>query len=124
MLIGLGTLAKITFVAIAGLPTLWSLAMAMGWPREGALKKLPGIAARFSLALAVGVAVAAPWYLQNFAAVVHHAQIGASATAFYYPHWIVADISSGPGVLIGGLGLAGMPHLRPPGCGEGYSGAL
>jgi hypothetical protein len=104
LVLGLGTLCKITFPALAALPTLFSLAAGVrgGPARNG--KSGAGVA----IAGLVALVVAAPWYRENWRAVFDHAKMSASTPSCYYPHWALAYISSGPGPVLFLCATAGL----------------
>jgi hypothetical protein len=109
LLFGLGTLCKVVFPALVALPTLYSFAVA--------LRGAPGSRARLRIAASVVVAgmaavlVAWPWYAENWRAVIHHAQISSAAATCYFPYWVQADISAGPGLFIFCFALVGAFQL-------------
>ncbi|MCX6631404.1 MAG: hypothetical protein NTW28_27645 [Candidatus Solibacter sp.] len=104
---GLGVLCKLTFPGLVALPTLYSLytyrAAFTGSPRQ-VLRSMLNVL----LAGAVALAVAGPWYARNFKAVWEHSKMAASGQVYYYPHWVQADLSSGPNLFVAGAAFAAL----------------
>lgn len=109
--LGLGMLTKTTFPLVA-LPTAWSLAMTVV-PLRREVLRIAGIGGRVLLVLSIAAIVAIPWYAHNLQHVIHHAQLAAGSMDCYFPHWIAADLSSGPGLPIAGAALLGLLGLVP-----------
>src|SRR5579884_900006 len=111
VVLGLGALCKISFGAFVSVPTAFSLGAAVLLHRRKGL----AIIGNAALAGAAAAAVAGSWYAKNWAATLHHARISTETSAatewLYYPHWIQADLSAGPGVIIFVVALAGATAL-------------
>lgn len=125
LITGLGVLCKLTFPVLVALPTAYSLFTVRGALSQN-IKASLRLVLNTVLAGGIALAVAAPWYAhgQNFRAVWEHSKIAASAEACFYPHWIQADLSSGPGVFIAvvaipalvlvGRDLLARRRIKPP----------
>jgi hypothetical protein len=109
LLLGLGTLCKVVFPVLVALPTTYSFAIAL---RSAAGNRARvRLAAYAAFAGLVALLVAGPWYAENWRAVIHHAQMAASAVSCYYQYWILADISAGPGLIVFCLAVVGAFRL-------------
>jgi hypothetical protein len=102
---GLGVLAKSPFPVFLVLPAAfcWALDVRKASGRER-LKASVNVV----FAALIAFAVAWPWYAANLPAVVAHAKVSASTLYYYYPHWILADLSAGPSIVIAALALVGL----------------
>ncbi|MBV9294016.1 MAG: hypothetical protein JO145_00480, partial [Acidobacteriaceae bacterium] len=67
------------------------------------------VLARAVLAGAIGFAIALSWYSRNFAAALEHARLSANARGYFYSHWIAADLSAGPSILVTIFAVIGIP---------------
>jgi hypothetical protein len=116
ILLGLGVLAKLTFLPLLFLPSLYLLF-------ERARESCAGdrtlhlfrIAAHSVVTLVVGFAVAWTWYGRNWRSVVEHSRLAFSLPACSYPNVnaFLADVSSGPFLFVFVLAAAALFILIP-----------
>lgn len=109
---GLGILAKTTFLLFILPPiavSLWIDVRQRG-ARSAARNSIAPVV-KIGCALLIGLAVAWSWYWKNLAPTLEHARISASAAKCFYGHWIAADLSSGPSILVTIFAAIGIPVL-------------
>jgi len=105
LVLGLGTLSKVSFPGLVILPTLYSVWVAVRERRPEI--RLVQLLSNGILAVAVAALVAASWYVRNGVAVLQHAR--AATACCYGPRWIAADISAGPWFAVFCVAAVGFP---------------
>ncbi len=112
IVMGLGVLTKFPFPFFLILPVVfcWWLDVRNASARQRLKTSVNVLFAAF-----IAFALAWPWYAANLPAVIAHAKISASTLYYYYPHWILADLSAGPSIFVTVLALIGLVAiLRHP----------
>lgn len=114
VVLGLGVLTKLTFLALLFLPSCYLLFETIrALPRAALPRSLLVLGARVGLMLITGVAIVWPWYSRNWRHVMEHSRAAFECEPCKYPTLssFFSNISSGPHLFVFCLALVGLVPL-------------